>query len=45
MISTYAERNSESGLIEDRLSPEELAEAEELACTKYGIREWIYPLP
>ena len=45
MISTFAERNTESGLIDDRLSPEELAEAEELARTKYGTREWIYPLP
>ncbi len=31
MISTFAERNTKSGLIEDRISPEELAEAEELA--------------
>jgi lipoate---protein ligase len=31
----------ESTLMEDRLSPEELAEAEELARTKYGTREWI----
>jgi lipoate-protein ligase A len=45
MISTFAERNTESGLIDERLSPEELAEAEELARTKYGTREWIYPLP
>jgi lipoate---protein ligase len=45
MISTYAERNTESGLTEDHLSPEELAEAEELARTKYGTREWIYTLP
>jgi hypothetical protein len=45
MISTFAERNTESGLMEDRLSPEELAEAEELARTKYGTREWIYTLP
>ncbi len=45
MISTFAERNTESGLIDDRLSPEELAEAEELARTKYGTQEWIYTLP
>ena len=45
MISTFAERNTESDLIEDRLSPEELAEAEELARTKYGTQEWIYALP
>jgi hypothetical protein len=45
MSSTFAERNTESGLMEDRLSPEELAEAEELARTKYGTREWIYTLP
>jgi lipoate-protein ligase A len=45
MISTFAERNTESELMEDRLSPEELAEAEELARTKYGTREWIYTLP
>ena len=45
MISTFAQRNTESGLIEDRLSPEELAEAEELAHNKYGTREWIYALP
>ena len=45
MISTFAERNTESGLIEDRFSPEEHAEAEELARNKYGTREWIYALP
>ncbi len=45
MTSTFAERNTESGLIDDRLSPEELAEAEELARTKYGTQEWIYTLP
>jgi lipoate-protein ligase A len=45
MISTFGERNTESGLIEDHLSPEELAEAEELARTKYGTQEWIYALP
>ena len=39
MISTFAARNTESGLIEDCLSVEELAEAEELARTKYGTRE------
>ncbi len=45
MISRFAERNTESGLIEDRISNEELAEAEDLARTKYDTREWIYPLP
>jgi len=45
MTSTFAERNTESGLLEDRLSPEELAEAEELAHTRYGTREWNYTLP
>lgn len=45
MISTFAERNTVSGLIEDRLSAGELVEAEELARTKYGTREWIYTLP
>ncbi len=45
MVSTFAERNTESGLIEDHISPEELAEAEELARTKYNTREWIYTLP
>lgn len=45
MISTFAGRNTEGGLIEDRISPEELAEAEELARTKYGTREWIYTIP
>lgn len=39
------QRNTVSGLIiEDRLSPEELAEAQELARIKYGTREWIYTL-
>ena len=45
MISTFAERNTESGLIEERISPEELAEAEDLARTKYDTREWIYTIP
>jgi lipoate-protein ligase A len=45
MISTFAERNTESGLTEERISPEELAEAEDLARTKYDTREWIYTIP
>jgi lipoate-protein ligase A len=44
MISAFAERNTDSSLIEDRLSPKELAEAEELAHTKYETQEWIYTL-
>ncbi len=47
MISTFAERNTESGLTEDRLSPEELAEAEELATpsTAPGSGSTLYPDP
>ena len=44
MISAFAERNTDSSLIEGRLSPKELAEAEELAHTKYETQEWIYTL-
>jgi len=42
MISTFAERNTEGGLAEDSISPEEFAEAEELERTKYATREWTY---
>jgi lipoate-protein ligase A len=45
MIATFAERNTAQDLAEDRLSPEELAEAEELERTKYGSREWTYSIP
>ena len=45
MISTFAERNTVSSLIEDRISPGEVAEAEELTRTKYDTWEWIYTLP
>ena len=45
MIATFAERNTAQDLAEDRLSPEELAEAEELERTKYGSREWIHSIP
>jgi len=45
MIATFSERNTERGLVEDHISPEELAEAEELARTKYGTREWTYTIP
>lgn len=33
------------GLEADELTPEELAEADELVRTKYGTREWTYLLP
>jgi lipoate-protein ligase A len=45
MISTFAERNTEGGLVEDSISPEELAEAKELERTRYGTREWTYLIP
>lgn len=45
MIATFAERNTAQDLAEDRLSPEELAEAEELERTKYGSRGWTFSIP
>ena len=45
MIATFAERNTAQDLAEDHLSPEELAEAEELERTKYSSREWTYSIP
>ncbi len=45
MIETFSRMHTESGLVEDSLSPEEMAEAEELTRTIYGTREWIYSIP
>jgi lipoate-protein ligase A len=45
MISIFAERNTEGGLVEDSISPEELAEAKELERARYGTREWTYLIP
>ncbi|MDX6381111.1 MAG: lipoate---protein ligase [Rubrobacteraceae bacterium] len=45
MISTFAKRNTEGGLVEDSIAPEELAEAKELERTRYGTREWTYLIP
>jgi lipoate-protein ligase A len=44
MISTF-EHNAGTSLLENRIAPEELAEAEELVRTKYGTREWTYLVP
>jgi lipoate-protein ligase A len=44
MISTF-EQNAGTSLVQDRIAPEELAEAEELVRTKYGTREWTYLVP
>jgi lipoate-protein ligase A len=45
MIEAFSERNAGEDLVEDRISPEELAEAEALVHTRYGTREWTYLLP
>jgi lipoate-protein ligase A len=45
MVATFAERNTEQGLVEDRISPDELVEAKELERTKYGSQEWTYLIP
>jgi lipoate-protein ligase A len=45
MIATFAERNTEQGLVQDSISPEELTEAEELERTRYSTREWTYLIP
>ena len=45
MIATFAERNTGGSLIEDRISPGELAEAEKLERTKYDTPEWTYLIP
>jgi len=45
MIRTFAERNTDGGLVEDELTPDELAEAEELVRERYGTREWTYLIP
>ncbi len=45
MISTFAERNTESGLIEDHISSEELAEAEELAAPSTALGSGSTPYP
>ena len=45
MVATFAERNTEQGLVEDRISPDELVEAKELERTKYGSQEWTYFIP
>jgi lipoate---protein ligase len=45
MIEAFSERNAGEDLVKDRISPEELAEAEELVRTRYGTREWTYLLP
>ena len=45
MVATFAERNTEQGLVVDRISPDELVEAKELERTKYGSQEWTYFIP
>ena len=45
MIRTFVNRNNEGGLVEDDLTSDELAEAEELVRTRYGTPEWTYRLP
>ncbi|MDQ3891321.1 MAG: lipoate--protein ligase family protein, partial [Actinomycetota bacterium] len=45
MVATFAERNTERGLVEDRISPDELVEAKELERTKYSSQEWTYFIP
>lgn len=42
MIDTF---RSEHGLADSRLTPDEIARAEELVRTKYGTDEWLYLLP
>ena len=45
MIETFSERNTADGLVEDRLTPRELAEAEELSRTRYGSEDWLRTVP
>lgn len=45
LIRTFAERNTASGLVEDDLTDDELAEAEELVQARYGTPEWTHRLP
>jgi len=49
MIETFAERNTSGGsgmgLIEDDLTTDEMAEAEELVRIRYGTRDWTYQIP
>ena len=45
MIRTFSELDTEGGLVEDELSPEERAEAERLTRELYCTRAWIYSIP